>query len=166
MIKSYEKLRKQNKDKIKVPKRAQDVIDIDTIYKDGIFCSGNKYSKTYCFKDVNYSIASKEEKVKAEDKIMQLTNYIMCLPDGFNTFCEIDIIAKQKDTLVFVEVKTRKNNDFGAPLEAITQTKLNNIKTGVFSYLQSASHKYKNFRIDVIGITLQPALKIDHLKSI
>ena len=39
MIKSYEKLRKQNKDKIKVPKRAQDVIDIDTIYKDGIFCS-------------------------------------------------------------------------------------------------------------------------------
>ena len=46
MIKSYEKLRKQNKDKIKVPKRAQDVIDIDTIYKDGIFCSGNKYSKT------------------------------------------------------------------------------------------------------------------------
>ena len=84
----------------------------------------------------------------------------------FSRFCEIDIIAKQKDTLVFVEVKTRKNNDFGAPLEAITQTKLNNIKTGVFSYLQSASHKYKNFRIDVIGITLQPALKIDHLKSI
>ena len=63
MIKSYEKLRKQNKDKIKVPKRAQDIIDIDTIYKDGIFCSGHKYSKTYRFKDVNYSIASKEEKI-------------------------------------------------------------------------------------------------------
>lgn len=63
MIKSYEKLRKQNKEKIKVPKRAQDVIDVDTIYKDGIFCLGNKYSKTYKFKDINYSIASKEEKV-------------------------------------------------------------------------------------------------------
>lgn len=63
MIKSYERLKKQNKEKIKVPKKAQDIIDIDTIYKDGVFCSGRKYSKTYRFKDINYSIASKEEKV-------------------------------------------------------------------------------------------------------
>ncbi|MGN1181597.1 MAG: VirB4-like conjugal transfer ATPase, partial [Faecalibacillus sp.] len=63
MIKSYEKLRKQNKEKMKVPKSAQDIIDADTIYKDGIFCCGNKYSKTYKFKDINYSIASKDEKV-------------------------------------------------------------------------------------------------------
>ena len=38
--------------------------------------------------------ASKEAKAKAEDKIMQLTNYVMCLPDGFNTFCEIDIMIQ------------------------------------------------------------------------
>ncbi len=63
MIKSYEKLKKQNKEKMKVPKSAQDIIDADTIYKDGIFCCGNKYSKTYKFKDINYSIASKDEKV-------------------------------------------------------------------------------------------------------
>lgn len=63
MIKSYERLKKQNKEKISVPKSAQDLIDIDTIYKDGIFCSKNKYSKTYRFKDINYSIASKDEKV-------------------------------------------------------------------------------------------------------
>ena len=37
MIKSYERLKKQNKEKISVPKSAQDLIDIDTIYKDGIF---------------------------------------------------------------------------------------------------------------------------------
>lgn len=84
----------------------------------------------------------------------------------FSKFCEIDIIAAQKDTLVFIEVKTRKNNDFGSPLEAVTAAKLNNIKTGVFSYLQNATVKYKNFRIDVIGITLQPELKIEHIKSI
>lgn len=74
MIKSYEKLRKQNKDKIKVPKRAQDIIDIDTIYKDGIFCSGHKYSKTYRFKDVNYSIASKEEKINLFLNYSELLN--------------------------------------------------------------------------------------------
>lgn len=37
MIKSYEKLRKQNKEKMRVPKSVQDIIDADTIYKDGIF---------------------------------------------------------------------------------------------------------------------------------
>lgn len=63
MIKSYERLKKQNREKLKVPKSAQDVINIDTIYADGIFCVGKKYSKTYRFKDINYSIASKEEKV-------------------------------------------------------------------------------------------------------
>ena len=63
MIKSFQKLRKLNKDKFNVPSTAQGVIDIDTIYKDGIFRVGNKYTKTYRFKDINYSIASKEQKV-------------------------------------------------------------------------------------------------------
>ena len=63
MIKSLSKIRKQNKDKFKVPKSAQDVVDAEVIYKDGIFKIGNRYTKTYRFKDINYSIASKEEKV-------------------------------------------------------------------------------------------------------
>lgn len=63
MIKSYEKLRKQNKYKFNVPRSAQCVVNVDTIYRDGIFRTGKKYSKTYKFKDINYSIASKEQKV-------------------------------------------------------------------------------------------------------
>ena len=63
MIKSLSKIRKQNKDKFKVPKSAQDVVDAEVIYKDGIFKIGNRYTKSYRFKDINYSIASKEEKV-------------------------------------------------------------------------------------------------------
>lgn len=63
MIKSYAKLKKQNKEKFKIPKSAQDTVPIDTIYKDGIFRMGNRYSKSYRFLDINYSIASKEEKM-------------------------------------------------------------------------------------------------------
>lgn len=84
----------------------------------------------------------------------------------FSRFCEIDIIAKQKDTIIFFEVKTRTNNNYGSPLEAITKSKYNNIKTGVFTYLQETPVKHKHFRIDVIGITLQPNVKIEHLKNI
>ena len=62
MIKSYERIRKQNKEKVRVPKTVQDTIPIDTIYRDGIFRMGNKYSKSYRFLDINYKIASGEDK--------------------------------------------------------------------------------------------------------
>ncbi len=83
----------------------------------------------------------------------------------FSRFCEIDIIALDKSTLVFVEVKTRKNNKFGIPFEAITKTKYEHIKTGLFTYL-SENPQYKKYRIDAMGITLEPELKIEHLKNI
>lgn len=82
----------------------------------------------------------------------------------FSKLCEIDIIAKVKNIIVFVEVKTRKNNSFGTPMEAITKTKYKNIKIGVLSYVQE--HKINKFQIDAIGITLYPELKIEHLKNI
>lgn len=82
----------------------------------------------------------------------------------YSKFCEIDIIAKHKNTTVFVEVKTRKTNNFGSPLEAITKTKYENIKKGVQFYL--SEYKIKDYRIDVIGITITPEIKIEHIKNI
>jgi len=82
----------------------------------------------------------------------------------YSRFCELDIIAEYKDTVVFVEVKTRKDNSFGVPSEAITKTKYDNIKKGVQFYL--SEHKVKNFRIDVISITLKPSMRIEHIKNI
>ncbi len=82
----------------------------------------------------------------------------------YSRFCEIDIIAKYKNTTVFVEVKTRKTANFGTPFEAITKTKYENIKKGVQFYL--SENKVKEYRIDVIGITLKPEIKIEHLKNI
>lgn len=82
----------------------------------------------------------------------------------YSRYCEIDIIAQYKKTVVFVEVKTRKTNDYGTPLEAITRTKYENIKKGVQFYL--AENNIKDYRIDVIGIVIKPELKISHLKNI
>lgn len=82
----------------------------------------------------------------------------------FSTVCEIDIIAKIKSKYVFVEVKTRKTENFGSPLEAITKTKYQNIKTGVLSYIKE--NKIKDYRIDVVGIVLEPEVKITHLQNV
>jgi len=84
----------------------------------------------------------------------------------FSRLCEIDIIAKHKDTLVFVEVKTRSSEFCGSPLEAITKSKYENIKTGLFLYLNESKIKYKKFRIDAISVVLNPELKINHLKNL
>ena len=82
----------------------------------------------------------------------------------YSRFCEIDIIAQYKNTVVFVEVKTRKTNAYGTPMEAITPTKYENIKKGVQYYL--TEHRVKDYRIDVVGITLKPEIKIEHLKNV
>lgn len=63
MIKSFSKLKKQNKEEFRIPKTTQDTISVDTVYKDGIFKIGNRYTKSYRFLDINYAIASKEEKI-------------------------------------------------------------------------------------------------------
>ena len=83
----------------------------------------------------------------------------------FSRLCELDIIAKDKaTTLIANEVKTRTSDICGSPLEAITKTKFEHIKQGVQYYL--TEHKVKDFRIDVVGITLKPEIKIEHLKNV
>ena len=82
----------------------------------------------------------------------------------YSRFCEIDIIAQYKNIVVFVEVKTRKTNAFGVPSEAITKSKYENLRKGVQFYL--AENKVKDFRIDLISITLKPEMKIEHLRNI
>jgi len=67
-------------------------------------------------------------------------------------FGEIDIIAKDKDELVFVEVKTRSNNLFGEAIEAISPSKLNNIIKSAQYYLQNKQLKDPQYRIDLIAI--------------
>ncbi len=85
---------------------------------------------------------------------------------NFSGVCEIDIIAKQKKTLIIVEVKTRKNRNFGSPFEAITKSKYNHLKQGLFLYLQTCKIKYDNYRIDAIGVTLEPKTDVKHLQNI
>ena len=62
-MKILNRIFKQDKEKFKIPKSAQDIIPIQALWKDGIFLSGtNKYSKSYKFMDINYAVASKEDK--------------------------------------------------------------------------------------------------------
>ena len=62
MIKTLQNTLKQDKEGFDLPKSVQDSIPIRRLWPDGIFQFGSKFSKTIRFTDINYAIASKEDK--------------------------------------------------------------------------------------------------------
>jgi len=67
---------------------------------------------------------------------------------------EIDLIMKDGDTLVFIEVKYRKNNNFGGAISAVSQSKQQKIKHCVAFFLHKANLNEYNTpcRFDVIAL--------------
>lgn len=79
---------------------------------------------------------------------------------------EIDIIAKEKDILVFVEVKARYNHSYGLPIESITPWKLKAlIKTAKF-YIQQIGWGEKQYRIDLLSIDYTNSFKVPQIELI
>ena len=75
------------------------------------------------------------------------TNY-RC-PEG-----EIDIVAKHKDSLVFIEVRTKTSLGFGSPEESITPAKQEKMRAAAFHYRQTHNNLPPVWRIDVVAVEL------------
>jgi len=67
---------------------------------------------------------------------------------------EMDIVARQGDVLVFVEVRTRRTDRFGRPLESVGSTKQRKLSQIALYYLQRYGLEGMNARFDVVGIRL------------
>ncbi|MFH2136629.1 MAG: YraN family protein, partial [Patescibacteria group bacterium] len=68
---------------------------------------------------------------------------------------EIDIVAKEGDIIVFVEVKTRVSREFGYPEEAIDQRKQHKLAMTAECYLTEHRLHEADYRIDAIGIEME-----------
>jgi putative endonuclease len=69
---------------------------------------------------------------------------------------EIDIVAKEKDDLVFVEVKTRNSMELGYPEQAVGIRKQKKMSQLALWYLQKKKIADTNARFDVVAVTLIP----------
>lgn len=96
MIKTLQRIISEEKEKFKVPKSVQQIIPIRRIWPDGIFLCGNKYSKCFRFDDINYTVASPEDKQAM-----------------FIGYCElINTLDSGADTKITISNRKVNQNDF------------------------------------------------------
>ena len=82
MMKTIKTIMTQDKERYKVPRRVQDVIPISCIWNDGIFRVGNKFAKSFKFTDINYMVASREDK---ENMFLTYSELLNSLDSGATT---------------------------------------------------------------------------------
>jgi putative endonuclease len=79
---------------------------------------------------------------------------------------EIDIIARHKDFLVFVEVRTKKSLQFGSPEESITPAKMERLRVLAAHYRQTHNNLPPSWRIDVVAIQLDQKGQVSRIELI
>ena len=79
---------------------------------------------------------------------------------------EIDIIAKHKGTLAFIEVRTKKSLEFGSPEESITSAKKERMKATATQYQQTHNNLPQLWRIDVVAVELNQKDELSRIELI
>ena len=97
---------------------------------------------------------------------LQKRGYSILEQNYENKYAEIDIIAKEKDTVVFVEVKTRIGEQFGTPEDGLNKNKMNRLLRNANAYVAmnvGAIPRGCPYRIDAICIVLDEARQIQRI---
>ncbi len=79
---------------------------------------------------------------------------------------EIDIVAKQRDWLVFVEVRAKRSLTFGTPEESLSPRKQARVRRAAKRYLQMHKGLPESWRIDFVGIELSQEGKAERITVI
>ncbi len=100
-------------------------------------------------------------------KYLEKLGYKIIQRNFYSRQGEIDIIAKQDKMIIFIEVKTRTNEQFGKPAEAVNRIKKKHIYQTAKYYLYNTKQEKKNIRFDVIEVYIKNGkIKFNHIKQI
>lgn len=101
----------------------------------------------------------------AEDHLRGL-GYGIVARDVRTPLGQLDLVAKDGTTLVFVEVKTRAGHGFGLPQEAVDAKKIRKLRQLALYYLKMHRHRGQ-VRFDVVGLTVSDGrlIRVDHIKN-
>lgn len=79
---------------------------------------------------------------------------------------EIDIVAKHKDALAFIEVRTKTSQEFGSPEESITPAKRARLRATAADYRQTHDNLPPLWRIDVVVVEMNQEGKLSRIELI
>jgi len=96
---------------------------------------------------------------KAATKYLRRHGYKILLRNFRSGKAEVDIVARHKDWLVFVEVKTRETEQFGAPGEAVQRDKQRNLSKAALDYLRLLGNPRIHFRFDVVEVVQRKSVR-------
>ena len=120
------KIFKQENEKFVVPRSVQDAIPIKTIWEDGIFLVGtNKYSKTYKFTDINYAVASKDDK---EGMFLEYSELLNSFDTGATTKITIvnrRINKKDFENTIMLTMENDNLNEYRKEYNKMLMSKVN-----------------------------------------
>ena len=68
---------------------------------------------------------------------------------------EIDLVCRQREILVFVEVKTRSSSDYGAPAEAVDAGKRARLIRAAYAYLEELGRDDVSYRFDIVEVLVE-----------
>ena len=100
---------------------------------------------------------------KIASDFLQSLGYQILAMNYYTRYGEIDIIAKEKDVLVFVEVKKRSTARYGTGAQAVTPKKIAKIRTCAGLYLQENELYNQELRFDIVEISGGGANGINHI---
>ncbi len=113
--------------------------------------------------DTRKKLGNRGEKIAAN--FLRKQGYRIIEKNYHNRLGEIDIVAKEDESIVFVEVKTRRSTDFGLPEEALSYDKRRRLSKLALGYLAHRRIKDTNCRFDVVSI-LMDNNRANHIKLI
>jgi len=101
----------------------------------------------------------------AEDHLRGL-GYQIIERDVRTPLGQLDLVATDGSTLVFVEVKTRGGHSFGLPQESVDARKIRKLRQLALYYLKIRPHR-GSVRFDVVGLTVRDGrlVRVDHIKN-
>jgi putative endonuclease len=82
---------------------------------------------------------------------------------------EIDLVAEHEDTLVFIEVRTRRGGGYGLPEESLSPKKRSNMVDAAQQYLEANEAEDRQWRIDLVAVEMDPngrLIRVDVLKNV
>lgn len=101
-------------------------------------------------------------------RYLERCGYVVLERNWRDRTCEIDIIARDGTTIVFVEVKARRSAAHGAPAEAVNGRKLERMRRGAVAWLASHRVSCQGIRLDVVSVVVPPRGPVDvqHIRGV